>query len=109
MTAWSCPIRRFLSVAIASMLVFLMAGCGGDEPAPFSIEVIPDEITPAVPGQRCVFMVVATDEGEGGSKRQPVNLSATVSGVTVTIEPQAASPGLVAEVTVIPDEGIIRL
>ncbi len=76
-------------------------------PTPFSIEVIPDEIKPAVPGQRCIFLVVATDEGEGSSKGQPVNLSATVSGATVTIEPQAASPGLVAEVTVIPDEGTL--
>jgi hypothetical protein len=50
---------------------------------------------------------VATDEGEGSSKGQPVNLSATVLRATVTIEPQAASPGLVAEVTVIPDEGTL--
>ena len=101
-------IKTLSCVAIALILVCLMAGCGrGGEPAPFSIEVIPNEITPAVPGQRCVFLVVSTDEGEGSSKGQPVNLSATVSGATVTIEPQAASPGLVAEVTVIPDEGTL--
>jgi hypothetical protein len=101
-------IKTLFCVAFVSILVCLMAGCGGvGEPAPFSIEVIPDEITPAVPGQRCIFLVVATDEGEGSSKGQPVNLSATVSEATVMIEPQAASPGLVAEVTVIPDEGTL--
>ncbi len=101
-------MKTLFCVAFVSILVCLMAGCGGgSESAPFSIEVIPDEITPAVPGQRCIFLVVATDQGEGSSKGQPVNLSATVLGATVMIEPQAASPGLVAEVTVIPDEGTL--
>ena len=76
-------------------------------PTPFSMEVIPDRIEPAVPGQRCVFLVVVADEGESSSKGEPVNISATAPGATVAVDPQVATSGLVAEVTVIPDENTL--
>ncbi len=49
-------------------------------------------------GQRCVFLVVVADEGES------VDITATAPGAAVTVEPQAITPGQVAEVTVIPDK-----
>ena len=68
-------------------------------------QVIPARIEDAIAGQRCVFLVVAADEGRGGG--EVVNISATATGAEVTVEPQAITLGQVAEVTVIPDEVII--
>jgi len=106
-----------LFTVLVAVLVSTMA-CGRDgkeeptptgtpTPTPFSMQVIPDQIKPAVPGQRCVFLVVVVAEAEDSGKGEPVNISATVSGATVAVEPQVAPPGLVAEVTVIPDEGTL--
>jgi len=77
------------------------------EPTSFSIQVIPEHITDAIYGQRCIFLVVVTDEGEGISKGKAVNISAKAPGATVTVHPQAITHGQVAEVTVIPGEVII--
>ena len=110
-----------LLTLLAMLLVSTMA-CGGSgkeeptpsgtpistpTPTPFSMQVIPDQVKPVVPGQRCVFLVVVLDDAEDSGKGEPVNISATVSGATVAVEPQVAPPGLVAEVTVIPDEGTL--
>ena len=64
----------------------------------------PAQIEDAVAGQRCVFLVVVADEGEGIGKGEAVDISATATNATVTINPQAITPGQVAEVTLIPDE-----
>ena len=76
-------------------------------PTPFSMQVTPDQIKPAVPGQRCVFLVVVSDEAEGGGEGNTVNISAAVPDGTVEVDPTVALPGLVAEVIVIPDEGTL--
>ena len=70
----------------------------GGPPTAFSIQVIPESIEDSVPGQRCVFLVVVDGE------EKVVSISATAPGSTITAEPQATTPGQVAEVTVIPDE-----
>lgn len=70
----------------------------------FSLQVIPAQIEDAVAGQRCVFLVVVADEGEGIGKGVAVDISATTLGSAVTVDPQATTSGQVAEVTVIPDE-----
>jgi len=71
-------------------------------PAPFSIQVTPEEILDSYPGQKCVFMVAIKEEENG--KGEPVTVSATAPDASVTIEPQAIAIGQVAEVTVIPAE-----
>lgn len=71
-------------------------------PAPLLIRVIPEEILDSYPGQRCVFFVAIQREGEGSNRGDLVDISATVPGASVTIEPQALALGQVAEVTVIP-------
>jgi len=75
------------------------------EPAPFSMQVIPERIKgEAIAGQRCVFLVVVADDGHGRSEGKAVSISATASVSSVTVEPQAIAPRQVAEVTVIPDK-----
>ena len=71
----------------------------------FSMQVIPADMV-AIPGQRCVLLVVV----EGGGKEQAVGISTTVdvSDSEVTVEPEAITPGQVAEVTVIPDEASVN-
>lgn len=78
----------------------------------FSMQVIPARIDDAVSGQRCVFLVVVTEPEWSYSvdtrilipKGPAVNISATALNASVTVNPQAITPGQVAEVTVIPDE-----
>ena len=79
----------------------------GPTPTPFSMQVTsrPTAVAGAVPsfaGQRCLFLVVVADEGQGSGKGEAVSISATAPGSTVTVYPQAITPGEVAEVTVIP-------
>ena len=71
-------------------------------PAPFSIQVTPEEILDSYPGQKCVFTVVIKEEEDGNGT--PVTISATAPDASVTVEPQAITVGQVAEVTVIPAE-----
>ena len=98
------PVSVFVLLLILGSTFF---GCDSsdEEPVEFSMQVIPESIEDSIPGQRCVFLVAVEDEGndEGGE----VNISATVEGATVTINPQAITPGQVAEVTVIPDELVV--
>jgi hypothetical protein len=71
-------------------------------PAPFSIQVTPQEILDSYPGQKCVFMVVIKEEENGNG--EPLDISASATDASVTVEPQAIAVGQVAEVTVIPAE-----
>ncbi len=66
--------------------------------------MIPENIEPSIAGQRCVFLVVVADEGQGSGEGEAVNISATAPGAAVTVYPQAITPGQVAGVTVVPDE-----
>lgn len=99
---------RTRALLIGAFLAIPLTGCGDDnptstiDPAPFSVVVTPENIPDAMTGQRCVFLVTIEDEGEGRGVGEAVALSATVTGGTVTIEPQMLIPGRVAEVTVVP-------
>lgn len=99
--------KTLVLVMMLALAVCLIPGCEDGKPTPFSMQVIPDQIKPAVPGQRCVFLVVVADEGEGGAKGKPVNISAEAPGATVAVDPEVATPGLVVEVTVVPDGGTL--
>ena len=94
-------MKRFLVLVMTSILaVWPIASCGGGEPAPFSLEVIPEQMEDSVPGQRCVFLVTVEDNDVG----KAVNISAQTDSqwwrenTTVTVNPKAIVPGLVAEV-----------
>lgn len=72
----------------------------------FFMEVIPANMEDTVVGQRCVFLVdVEEPEWSNGPA---VNISAVPLVIpfdaSVAVNPQAITPGQVAEVTVIPDE-----
>lgn len=101
-------MKRFLVLAIASILaVGLIAGALfliSSVPAPFSMQVIPENTMDSIAGQRCVFLVAVADEGQGSGEGEAVDITATAPGATVTVNPQAITPGQVAEVTVIPNE-----
>ncbi|MDH5362822.1 MAG: hypothetical protein OEY81_03235 [Candidatus Bathyarchaeota archaeon] len=98
--------KKWLIIIGASVIVLVSAAYALYRPqvASFSIQVTPAQIEDAVAGQSCVFLVVVADEGEGIGKGAAVDISATTSGSAVTVDPQAITPGQVAEVTVIPDE-----
>ncbi len=93
-------------VSLVLVLVAGLAGCGGGEPGPFIIQVIPEKMEDTIAGQSCVFLVTVC-EGEGGGQGGIVNISATAPGATVTVGPQAITPEQVAEVIVVPDEASI--
>ena len=93
-------------ITIALMAIVLatvpITGCGEreGEAVPFTIQVIPQQMDDTIVGQICVFLVTAqSDDTESA-----VNLSALVSGASLTINPLAIKPGQVAEVMAIPDD-----
>ena len=105
---------RAIGVVVIIVVVAIIGGAvwyytlPGPTPTPFSMQVTsrPTYVAGVVPsfaGQRCVFLVVVADEGQGSGKGEAVDISATAPGSTVTVYPQAITPGEVAEVTVIPD------
>lgn len=99
---------KYLLVGLLILVLvvpLLGVGCSEPQPLSFSMQVIPEQIEDSVPGQRCVFLVAVADEGEGSGKGKAVDVSAAAEDSTVTVHPQAITPGQVAEVTVIPDEG----
>lgn len=102
-------MSRFTSIFILVLLVsstINAISCEG-ETAPFLIQVTPQDMQDTVPGQSCVFLVTASDEGDGSGKGETVNISATVSGASVTVSPAELDIGKVAEISVIPDEGSV--
>jgi len=104
--------KALISISLILALVLGLAGCGGGEPSPFSIQVIPAYMQDTIAGQSCVFLVTVTDEGEGAGQGEIVNISVThlvyplypPVGPMVTVSPQAITQGQVAEVIVVPDE-----
>jgi hypothetical protein len=95
---------KFLVLVIASILtICLIASCGVNEAAPFSIKVIPEKIEDSISGQMCLFLVTVTEEGPESSEGEAVNISATATDATVTVSPQAITPSQVAEVIVVPE------
>ncbi len=99
--------------AIVIILIVLIAIIGSaayyyaTSPPPFSMQVAPKQIEDSIPGQRCVFLVGITEDGQGSNKGKAVKISAITSISRVTVEPQAITLGQIAEVTVIPDEASI--
>lgn len=74
-------------------------------PIEFSMGVIPERIRgESIAGQRLVFLVVVAEEGQKTGEGEAMDISATVAGSAVTVNPQKVTSGEVAEVTVIPNE-----
>ncbi len=72
-------------------------------PADFTIKVLPAEEPvegrPAIPGEKVVFLIVATSPSD-----QPVTIAATASGGKIfKVEPAQLEPGVVGEVWMVPD------
>ena len=84
-----------IAVAVASFSLALYFSL------PFSMQLVPDTML-SIPGQMCVFLV-SVDGGIG-----KVKISATVSGSSITVEPQTINSKQVAEITVIPLESGTR-
>lgn len=95
-----------LRVLYVAVLAIGLAGCDlirdWLEPVPFSIQVIPTEMTDTIPDQKCVLLVTVENQDAQGLLAGLVYISASAPGATVTVEPRAILPGQVAEVTVVP-------
>lgn len=105
-----------IAVIVAVVAIANLPPASGepDENGAFHINVIPE--TPeqidgvgvyklSVPGQRFVFLVTITDEGQ--EYELPVHISATAPGAEVVIYQEDIVEGQVAEVVVIPTQASI--
>lgn len=111
--AFGRPVRRpILTLALASVLA-LATACGGSSPsasqatpspsAPspaFELAVLPELfVGRSVAGTRVILLVTVSGSATDG----PVDLTATGTGAAITVEPARLTPGVVGEVTVVPD------
>jgi len=96
-------MRAIAFLVLLSVVGSTFLACDDSQPLPtpvaFSMRVTPSQIEDSVIWQRCVFLVAVGGPGEA------VDVSASAEDSTVTVHPQAITPGQVAEVTVIPDVG----
>jgi hypothetical protein len=93
-------------MSLALVIVMAPASLGAMETSatPFKLIVLPGEggfPGDTFVGQRCKFLVVVDPSVEGW--RGMADISATAPGAVVKVRPARVSPGLVAEVTVIPN------
>lgn len=76
------------------------------QPEPFTLIVLPNKMVNAIPGQKCVFLVRALDEGYRSGRGETVNLSILEPNLPfdsiVTVDTPAIFPWQVGEITVIP-------
>ncbi|HBP39217.1 MAG TPA: hypothetical protein DD640_10875 [Clostridiales bacterium] len=101
-------MRKMLSLFLIMLLGLgpgMTAGCSDSQGAgvPFQMEAIPEQLNGfSIAGQRCVFLVLITDEGE--VSQTAVTITATASNAEVTIRNNQILPGQVAEIEVIPNQ-----
>lgn len=105
-------MRWIKHVILGFLLAAAMTACDGTDESmnggaadPFSLQVVPQQMSPTVPGQRCVLLV--TVEAEGSISGEEVTLSVSASGAVVTVEPSEVGSDEVAEVILIPDEASV--
>ena len=85
---------------IVVVVVVIVIACL-QPPPEFHINVIPEQLKgESIAGQRCVFLVTITDDGQ--EDQAPVRISATAPGSEVVIYQEDIVEGKVAEVVVIP-------
>jgi hypothetical protein len=96
-----------LAVAAAIVVIgFFPPGSGEGENAAFHINVVPQQVSgDSIAGQRCVFLVTVTDDGELSGL--PVTISATAAGGDVVVYQQDIVEGQVAEVFVTPAQSSV--
>ena len=105
-------MRWMKHVIVGLLLAVAMTACdvtdesmNGGEADPFSLQVFPKQMSPTVPGQRCVLLVAI--EEEGSIPGEEVTISVSAPEAIVTVEPLEVGPDEVAEVTLIPDEASV--
>ena len=69
----------------------------------FAMTVVPHEIADSVYEQRIVLLVAVEDHGPLPAS-ESVHISAAAPGAAIAVEPEEITPGMVCEVTVIPQE-----
>jgi hypothetical protein len=97
-----------IAVIIAVVAIANLPPASGepDENGAFHINVIPEQLNgDSIAGQRCVFLVTITDEGQ--ESQLPVRISAEAPGSEVVIHQEDIVEGQVAEVVVIPTQASI--
>lgn len=97
-------MSRWLMVAV---LGCGLAGCDWVWPwpepaAPFTVQVVPTEITDSIPGQACVLLVTLENAGTAVGSTEPIRITVDAPGAYTTVEPELVLPGEMAEVIVAP-------
>jgi hypothetical protein len=103
-------VLNLLSFTLMISICFVFTQCidnliPSDSRELFSLHVVPQQMSPTVPGQRCVLLI--TVEEEGSIHGEAVAVSISAPGAAVTVEPSEITSGEVAEVTLIPDEASV--
>lgn len=91
-------MRRPLIALFALAVGVIIPACGESQSAPFTMQIGPQFVNGAVPGAMTSLLVTVQDEQMSDD---PVTISASVTGATVMVHPEAISPGQVAEVQVV--------
>ena len=87
----------------------LLWSCGDSDSSPsgpeageaFALRIVPGQMNPAVPGQRCVLLVTM-DPATGGAAR----LRGHADDAEVRVEPPTLEPDGVAEISIVPSAGV---
>ncbi len=85
-------------VLIAGFALFV--SCVAESNAPFSLEIAPEFVQGAIPGEHLVLLVTVGDEGDSG---EPVDITAGSDEGEVSVEGTSIKAGEVSEVTFVPD------
>jgi hypothetical protein len=98
--------KRLAGIIAGCILAVIVVAIVACQQPTFQIDVIPQQLNgDSIAGQRCVFLVTITDEGQEGSL--PVRISAQAPGAEVVIYQEDIVEGEVAEVMVIPAQASI--
>lgn len=92
----------FISIVLVAVVAFSIYLYTRPEASPFTLRVTPESLKgDAIAGQHVIFLVMVENEGSSQSA-QAVRISATAPNSAIAVEPEAISPGQIAEVTIIP-------
>jgi hypothetical protein len=96
-------MKFYTYLIIAFVPFWLHCSLFVQDPAPFSIHIVPQNME-AISDQRCVVLVSITDMGKGTGEGSDVKITAQANNCDIIYEKALASKDKVAELVVIPSQ-----